>query len=104
MPYPAQAGDGSRRRGGIKEIAIIGALFYGAYLSFHATYEVITDLRIYHVQNNEGKAAAVEYAQSLWKEIHSQEETFMGNVLHSGKKSAVLEYLGYRKLEDIKNE
>lgn len=104
MPSLTQEGGGSRRWGGIKEITIIGALLVGAYLTFHATYEVITDLRIYHVQNNRGKAAAIEYARGLWKEIHPLEETFTGNVLNPGKKSAVLEYLGYQKLDEMTNE
>jgi len=43
--------------------------------------------------------AAIEYSKKKWEEIHPHEEAFFGNVLHSGKRRAVLEYLGYRKLD-----
>ncbi len=70
------------------------------YAVTQATGYVLTDVNIRRVQIQQGKVAAVEYSKKEWAEIHPHEETFLGNVLHAGKRRAVLEYLGYRGLDE----
>lgn len=100
-------GDGRGNSGGRRRIpfysgVITGGLLAGAlYFGYQAIVQVKTDFGIYGVQISDGRNAAKQYALDLWKEIHPQKETWFRNIIYHGKKRAVLDYLGYRKLEEM---
>ncbi len=70
------------------------------YLAVQITSYWVTDISIRRVQIELGKPAAVEYARDKWRKIYPHGETFVGNMLYAGRKNAVLEYLGHRKLDE----
>lgn len=81
---------------------ITGGLLAGAlYFGYQTAVKEITHFRIYDVQMSDGKDAAKQYALDLWKEIHPQKETWFRNIIYHGKKRGVLDYLGYKAIEEL---